>query len=416
MAMARGGDQRERRARFNHLLLVFDQLRKRGSATREELATLTGLTPQTVGGLIREREDLFVIESLAAQGRPKYVYRLNPGVASVIGIDVSRTRVRVAIADLDLEPILAERTEFIAVANNAETVIDLVASMVRDVLDQTGRSSEHVMGVGVALPAPVASDGHVSSINILKGWGGRDVEGELSARLGLPVEVNNDANLGALGELALGAASGCRHVLYIQATTGIGCGLIVNGKLYRGARGMAGEAGHMVFDWQGGHMCVCGNRGCLETVAGSQAIAELLRVTPVEGLDDHASLEDRLLTIIDSAQQGNAPCRGALGTVGAHLGVAVANLCNVLDPERVVIGSTLARADDIVLEPLRESVRNHTKFISDAWDSDELATLIVPGRLQDRAEVYGAMVLVLRGWNERFVHRLRTICDLSSPA
>jgi len=407
--MVREGKQPRHGTRVEHLWKVLDQIRRRGSATRDELARVTGLASQTVGDHLAKCPDL-----VDHDGHPRYVYRLRPGIAHVVGIDVSHTRLRVAVADLGLEEIGAERTERVTAAERASDVIELCARMVRDVLDEVGTRPERVMGVGVGLPAPIGRDGRVTSNNILRGWAGCDVEGELGSLLGIPVEVNNDANLGALGELALGAARGCRHVLYVQATTGIGCGLIVDGKLYRGARGIAGEAGHMVFEWRGGLACNCGNRGCLETVAGGQAIAELVRLTPVEGMDERASLEERLMLIIDSAHAGHAPCRGALEAVGTHLGVAVANLCNVLDPDRVVIGSTLARAGDLVLESLRESVRRHTRFISDAWDRDELEEMIVAGRLQDRAEVHGAMVLVVRGWNERFVNRLRAMCDLES--
>jgi predicted NBD/HSP70 family sugar kinase len=208
----------------------------------------------------------------------------------------------------------------------------------------------------------------------------------MHAELGLPVRVENDANLGALAEIVWGAGRDCTDLVYVKVATGVGAGLVLNGRLYHGAGGTAGEIGHVTID-DSGPICRCGNRGCLEAFAGAEAVLEPLRRRHGDRLT--------LRQVVLQAQAGDVGCRRVIADAGRALGRAVAGTCNLLSPERVLVGGELAQAADLLLEPLREAVGR----------SAIAATREVPiraGVLGERAEVLGAVALVLRE-SQRFV-------------
>ena len=201
------------------------------------------------------------------------------------------------------------------------------------------------------------------------------------------MEVDNDANLGALAELVWGAAKGSSEVAYIKVATGIGAGLISGGHLNRGVNGIAGEIGHTVVS-ESGPVCRCGNRGCLETLASASAIANLLSDSRREPITTR-----RLLELNEA---GDAAAKRLIGDAGQAIGLAVANVCNLLNPECVVVGGDLSAAGDTLLEPMRQTVRRIA--IPSAVEKLE----IVPGVLGERAELLGALALVAQE-SDRFV-------------
>jgi predicted NBD/HSP70 family sugar kinase len=203
----------------------------------------------------------------------------------------------------------------------------------------------------------------------------------MSARLGLPVRAANDANLGALAELTWGAGRDTQDFIYVKVASGIGSGLVLNGRLYVGAGGIAGEIGHSMVDERGA-VCRCGNRGCLESVASTRAIVELLK--PAHG--DELTIEDA----IAYANAGDLASRRVIGDAARALGVVVAQVCNVVNPAKVIVGGDLGAAGDVLLDPLREQVQRH------AVPAAAGRVQIVPGVLGRRAEVLGAAALVLR--------------------
>jgi predicted NBD/HSP70 family sugar kinase len=253
---------------------------------------------------------------------------------------------------------------------------------VDEVLAEARADRDRVIGVVMGLPAPIdRATGTVQDSSILPGWVGLDAAAEASERLGLPVAVENDANLGALAELVWGAGKGRSEVVYLKVATGIGGGLISNGRLHQGVRGTAGEIGHTrVVD--GGPVCRCGNRGCLETVASGRAITALLRESRMEEVSTRRVLE--------LAAEGDTAARRLLADAGHALGVAAANLCNVLNPECVIVGGDLSAAGDVLLEPMRDAVRRN------ALPSAVADFQILAGVLGERAEMLGALALVMQ--------------------
>jgi predicted NBD/HSP70 family sugar kinase len=345
------------------------------------------------GGFVAELETAETSRAGGTQGgRPPVLLALDASAGAAIGIDFGHSHVRVAVADLS-HRIRCEQEVALAVDADPVGSLDAAADLVRRQLDVAGVAASSVIGVGLGVPGPVDHrTGRVGSTSILPGWLGIMAGAEMERRLGLPVVVDNDANLGALAESSWGAARGFENVVYIKVSSGIGAGLVLGGRLHRGANGTAGEIGHDIVD-EAGPYCRCGNRGCLEAVAGGSAITEVLSRSRREQLT--------LGQVLDLAEDGDLACRRVLAEVGRQLGVSVAKLCNVVNPSRVVLGGLLARAGDVVLEPMRESVRRYG--VDSAMDAVE----IVPSVLGERAGVLGALALVLREESPVFGDRLR---------
>jgi predicted NBD/HSP70 family sugar kinase len=372
---------------------VIDALRERGVASRAELARITGLSRSTVSsivgdllesGLAGERDGQPAEETHA--GRPPVMISLNGSAGLALGIDFGHRHLRVAVADLS-HTVLAEAWCEMDVDHSADHGLATAAEFVSQVLAEANAERDRVLGVGMGLPAPIdRATGAVQGSSILPGWVGVDAAAEASARLKLPVEVENDANLGALAELVWGAARGRSEVAYIKVSSGIGAGLISSARLQHGVGGTAGEIGHTLVS-EGGPVCRCGNRGCLETLASSRAIADLLSASRREEISTRRLLE--------LCAGGDAAAQRLIGDAGRAIGVAVANLCNIINPECVIVGGDLSAAGEVLLEPMRDVVRRNA--IPSAVEDLEL----VPGVLGERAEMLGALALVMHE-SERF--------------
>ncbi len=373
---------------------VIDALRERGVASRAELTRLTGLSRSTVStivadliesGLADERDEPPAEAGHA--GRPPAMVGLNGSAGLALGIDFGHRHLRVAVSDLS-QTVLAEEWQEMDVDHSAQDGLDAAAEFVDRVIDEAGVRRERVIGAGMGLPAPIDRvGGAVHDASILPGWVGVDAAAEASARLRIPVEVDNDANLGALAELVWGAAKGKSEVAYIKVATGIGAGLISAGSLQRGVNGIAGEIGHTLVA-ESGPVCRCGNRGCLETLASARAVAGLL------GDSRRELISTRRLLELNEA--GDAAARRLIGDAGQAIGLAVANVCNLLNPECVVVGGDLGMTGETLLGPMRQTVRRYA--IPSAVEKLE----IVPGVLGDRAELLGALALVMQE-SDRFV-------------
>jgi predicted NBD/HSP70 family sugar kinase len=293
---------------------------------------------------------------------------------------VGARHVAVAVGDLG-HRVMAEHWSPLPAGHRADEGMARAAKFVREMLEQAGVDSRSVIGAAMGLPAPITQpEGLVASQNILPGWAGVQVGEEMSERLGMPVFIENDANLGALAESAWGAGAGFDQVAYLKAATGIGLGLVRDGQLFRGTTGTAGEIGHTTVA-EDGPMCRCGNRGCLELYAGGAALLETLRKS-------HPDIET-LEQVVEMADANHPACVRVLADAGRHIGVAIANLINLFNPRRIIVGGELAGAGEKVLEPMRVAATRS------AVHAAVEAVEIVPGVLGHRAEVLGGLALVL---------------------
>jgi predicted NBD/HSP70 family sugar kinase len=378
--------------------LTIQALSARGVASRAEIARITGLSRSTVSSLVADLQKMGLIveretddDQAAAVGRPPVLLALSPSAGAAVGIDFGHSHIAVTVGDLS-HTVLAERWQEIDVDHQAVEGLDTAAELVGAVLDEAGIDRERVVGVGMGLPGPI-SDEHqtVGSTSILPGWVGVNAADEMARRLGTYVNVENDANLGALAEYVWGAGRGTPDVAYIKASSGIGAGLVIGGRLHRGTGGTAGEIGHTPFR-EDGEICRCGNRGCLETVARADVITRSVsasRGRPVT-----------ITEVIDLARAGDPPARRVIADAGRAIGVGVANVCNLLNPRRVIVGGELSAAGEVLLAPLRDSL---SRYAIPTAASD---VTVVVGELGKRAEVMGALALVLSDPSQALAHEL----------
>jgi predicted NBD/HSP70 family sugar kinase len=353
-----------------------------GRLTQVEVAGVTGLSPATVSNIVKELvgAGVLTVRPTSRSGRRAQQVSLARTVGICVGVDFGYRHLRVALADLSHE-VLAEQRLPLPADHRADAGLDRAALLVADLLDRIGASPQEVLAVGLGVPAPVdVTTGMVESDTILPGWGGVPLAGQLAGRLRAPVHVDNDANLAALAEVTYGAARGCSNVAYIHVAHGVGSGLVLGGQLFRGHAGTAGEIGHVTID-ENGPICRCGNRGCLETFVRAQVLLDLLR-------SSHGAMS--LREVISRAQGGDAGCRRVIADAGRHIGVAAAGLCNLLNPERIVVGGGLAAAGDLLLDPMRDVVERF------ALPAAAASVQVVPGELKERAEVLGAVGLAVR--------------------
>lgn len=361
---------------------VVRAVRLAGSLTQAEIARSTGLSAATVSNIVRELRDNGTVQvtPTSSGGRRARSVALSGDAGIVVGVDFGHSHLRVAVGNL-AHQVLAEQSEPIDVDASAGEGFDRAEQLVGRLVESTGIAREKVLGVGLGVPGPIDMEtGALGSTAILPGWSGVNPRQEMTDRLGVPVQVDNDANLGALGELVWGGGRGVRDLAYIKVASGVGAGLVIDGRIYRGPGGTAGEIGHITLD-ESGPVCRCGNRGCLETFTAARYVLELLRGSHGEGLT--------VPRMVQLGREGDPGCRRVIGDVGRHIGMGVASLCNLLNPSRVVLGGDLAEAGELVLGPIRESVSRY------AIPSAAQRLSVVPGSLGARAEVLGALALVL---------------------
>jgi predicted NBD/HSP70 family sugar kinase len=367
--------------------VVIDALSERGVASRAELARATGLSRSTVSTIVTDLLDAGLADERDGPqdgevhtGRPPVMVSLNRSAGVALGLDFGHRHLRVAVSDLS-HAVLAEAWCELDVDHSSEEGLDRAVEFVDRVLAEASADRDHVVGTSMGLPGPIdRGSGCVQDSSILPGWVGVDAAEEASRRLGLPVEVENDANLGALAEYTWGAAKGREEVVYLKVSSGIGAGLISGGKLQYGVSGTAGEVGHMVLA-EGGPVCRCGNRGCLEALASAPAVSDLLASSRREPVSTQQLLE--------LSASGDAAARRLIADAGRAIGVAVASLCNILNPQSVIVGGDMAAAGDVLLEPIRHVVRRMA-LPSAVTDLD-----LVAGVLGERAEMLGALALVM---------------------
>ena len=374
--------------RASNRLRVIQALQVLGVTSRAGLARHTGLSRSTVStivaglqaeGIVVDREAGDEARAIAGGGRPPALIALDPGAGLAIGIDFGKRHLAVALADLSHE-LVAEEWRDMPDDYVAEEGMACAAELVELLLDAAGADGGRVLGVGMGLPGPIHRSGVVGSSAILPGWAGTQAAELMSERLGMQVWLRNDANLGALAESVWGAGRDAAGLVYLKLATGIGAGIVLDGRLFEGAGGTAGEIGHTSLH-ETGDICRCGSRGCLETHASGTAIAGLLS----RSLGETLTLDD----VLERAVGGDPGCRRALADAGRHIGAAVADLCNLINPERIVVGGSMAVAGDVLLDPLREAVG--LRAIPSAAEDVQ----IVPGELGERAELLGAVALVL---------------------
>lgn len=341
--------------------LILNLVRQEGQISRAEIAKRTNLSRSTVSNIINELIEarrIFEIQKGESRGgRRPIMLELNYRSRCIVGIELATTSLHLLITDLKAM-ILHEHSEPFDITTGPDRSTEQLVRAVNQALADAKIDRECVAGVGIGVPGPLTTTtGRTIAPPIMPGWSGVSLRERFSEALGLPVYVDNDANLGALAEYRLGAAQGIRNVAYLYlGSTGIGAGLVLNGSVYRGEIGSAGEIGHLTID-EDGPLCSCGSYGCLESFAG---LPHLLRQAAALSDGRYRTLEQ----LIEQAHAGNQQIADLFVTAGTHLGVAVASLLNLYNPGLVVIGGPLASAGELLLATVRATARKRALSIT----------------------------------------------------
>ena len=306
----------------------------------------------------------------------------------VIGVDLGGTLIRAIRTDLEGERVARAQLPTEA-QSGGEAVMERINTAIEEVMH--GAEPDEVLGIGVGAPGPIDADGRIYDPPNLPDWGDLSLSKRIHDRFNLPAYAGNDANLAALGEHRFGAGQQVDDMVYVTVSTGIGGGIISGGRLLLGARGYAAEIGHqtLVAD---GPICGCGQPGHLEALASGPAIARNAK----EHLDAGASStitdfseEITAESVAEAAQAGDELARELLAEAGFYIGLGLANLIHVLEPQRVLIGGGVSQAGDLLFEPIRETVKQ--SVMSPIY----LDVEILPAALGADVGLMGAVALVL---------------------
>ena len=314
----------------------------------------------------------------------------------IIGVDLGGTNIVAGAMPEDGSRMIALRSQPTHAELGADAVADRIVQLIDDIITitcaETGASREDFVGVGVGAPGPLDRDKGLVIVAPNLGWQNFPLRERISAGIGLPVTLDNDANCATVGEWWVGAAKGGRNVVGMTIGTGIGGGLILDGRLFHGASDVAGEIGHTTID-STGRRCKCGNYGCLEAYASGRNIAE--RAREALAVDEGPSILRQMVDgkleritaeiVYNAAQQGDALALEIVRETARFLGAGIANLLNIFNPDCVVIAGGVTQAGDALFEPLRAEVRR--RAFRPAVD----ACRIVPGSLPGSAGVVGAV-------------------------
>ncbi len=297
-----------------------------------------------------------------------------------IGIDMGGTNIRLALISSDGSAINSARYKTSA-QEGKDAVISRLSSSTAEMIAE-GRKHGMVIGIGIGAPGLI-ENGVVRCSPNLPGWNEVPLQRLLEDALALPVVLENDANAVAYGENCFGAGRGLKSLICITLGTGVGGGLILDGKIWRGAFGMAGEVGHMVIE-PDGNKCSCGNRGCLETYASATGIVRMARETVHRGDASWDTGNLTTETLEGAARGGDKAAASLFSSAGRYLGIGVSSLLHILNPEAVIIGGGVARAWDIFYPSMSEEINKR------CFREVVERTKIMPASLGDNAGILGA--------------------------
>jgi glucokinase-like ROK family protein len=339
-----------------------------GGISRVELARRMGVTRAAVTAIVNDLLATRIIREAGGinvhSGRPPVVLEIDPTYGYVVGIDFGASHLSIIIGDFGAH-ILEEAEIAIDVQEGPHICIDRADCLLRELLAKAGKELKGILAIGVGVPGPIVADaGMVLAPPIMPGWDRFPIRDTLEKMWGCPVSLNNDSELGALGEWAAGAGRGEQNLAYIKIGTGIGAGLLLGGQIYQGITGSAGEIGHLTIE-ENGPLCACGNHGCLEAIAGGRAIAEqareaahsdqrtqLINIKPIESITAR--------NVAAAARLGDLRSQQILSRAGTYVGIAIAGVVNMFNPGMVIIGGGVAQSGDILLEPIRLAVQRRS--------------------------------------------------------
>ena len=354
-----GADQGS--VRRNNLALVLRLLRSEGSRLRARIAEETGLNKATVSSLVGELIDRGLLRDVGIQregnvGRPGTAVELDGRAISGIGLEVNVDYVAVMALNLRDEVLFERRLPLDVAGMHATEALDLVSQLGAEAV--AANAGDGILAVGATLSIPGLVDVERGVLTFAPNLGWRDVDlvAGLRQRLSVPLHVDNDANLSAVGEFVMGGVAGTSDLVYVTGEVGVGGGVISGGRLLRGREGFAGEVGHLPLNPRGDR-CGCGRSGCWETMVGLAALLRAAADDTDPVWDRSLDLEERLALLARRAEDGDERTLAALHDVGVGLGLGASVLVNLFNPEVIVLGGYFATLGAYFFEPLERELQ-----------------------------------------------------------
>ncbi len=362
--------------------------------SRAEIARRAGLSRSTVSDIVSSLLPTgLVVEAgsgPSSGGRRPIVLQFQDQVLHILGVEMGAAHVAVVLTDLRCRVLHWEHRDH-DVRSDPVGTRTIIAELCALVLSRVPQGPERLLGIGVGVPSPVdPADPRSLSEVVLPDWQGKTGLESLERTYDRPLMIDNDANLGALAERWWGAGHGVDNFAYVKVATGVGSGHVIDGEIYRGATGVAGEIGHMAID-PNGPPCICGLRGCLATFVGANALKDRARALLSEYPESNLQSEGLTISQIErAAMNGDALALQVVREAAQKLGIAVAGLLNLMNPSRVIFGGQLSELGELLLEPLRRTVQSRT-LLSSVAASDILTSDLGP-----RSVAVGAATLILK--------------------
>lgn len=350
---------------------LVDLIRKYVELTKGDLVSYTDHSrtkiTSSINSLLQKK---LIIENQASEytgGRRSKTFSLNGELGFVAGVDIGATSIDLAVADFS-HRVLARYSEEALVRKGPIKILGRVCSLLEKILRENGLNADNLRGIGIGIPGPVDfSNGTVVSPPIMPGWDSYPIIQTVQQWFpSANVVIDNDVNLMALGEINQGVGKGVNNLIFVKIGTGIGAGIISHGKIYRGASGCAGDIGHISIN-KSGPLCHCGNKGCLEALAGGPAIAERSLMAAQAGkspiLLNYYEKNGGKLTAVDvgnAAREGDALSIEIIRESGQMIGDVLASLVNFYNPDMIVIGGGVSNLGNLLLSSIRQAVLNRS--------------------------------------------------------
>lgn len=378
-----------------------------GGLSRAELAQRMDLSRAAMTAIVNDLLESNVVRETESRngqnGRPPIILEINPSRGHVVGIDMGASHLSILLADFAAQVIDEAEVPF-TIADGPEACLERANTLISELLQKNNLSIAQISSIGLGVPGPIASEaGMVFAPPIMPGWDGFPIQANIESHWNLPVSLNNDAELGALGEWAYGSGRGENFLAYIKVGTGIGSGLLLNGQIYRGATGSAGEIGHLTIE-ENGPLCDCGNAGCLEALAGGKALARQAREAIQKGqrtlLSSLGPIEAiTARDVASAARRGDLVSQQIIARAGSYLGIAIAGLVNLFNPRVVVLGGGVAQIGDLLLQPIRDTVARRS--LQASARTVKINTAVLRRRSSGMGAIVQALSIALHQVTER---------------
>jgi predicted NBD/HSP70 family sugar kinase len=342
--------------KVNNKTLVLNTIKENLPLSRADISEKLGLTKGTISSLVKELlDEQLCYESgpgISSGGRRPILLNFNEKAGFSIGIDLGVNYILGILTDFSGNIINQTKTEYHETdyTQVLQRIMDSIAYLIKN----APNSHYGVVGIGIGVPGIVDIEGEEIILAPNLKWKNKKIKQDIEQFFNLPVIVENEANVGAYGEKLYGLGKDFENIIYISAGVGLGVGLILNGKIYKGAQGFSGEMGHTIINVDGPH-CECGSKGCWETYASEKYIFSRMKDIKISTVAEELSIDSLLL----HAKENNHIAQ-IFNDAGKYLGVGINNIINTFDPEQIIIGNSLAKAKKYLDGPITELIYNNT--------------------------------------------------------